>query len=270
MSKLLAVVCCLTSLVLSGSVAYAQVDEPSPSVLPSHVWPAESIQPPTMEPDTEDRLIELRAWMVSFIEWQDWAARVGNDFERGWLTSHRARRKKPIPPNWLPDRCAILFDVSGPVASACTLLSEWNEDPSMTRARAARNAARADLESPTNQSWWEHLHVDLLWPAMQWKTSVYGVIGMHTAVDVKGRWQVFLTPGAMLLNLPSSNGSRTWKLATNYGVGYRLTDFTFFGGRPASLYVNFAKAWLLSDASDVALGKTTDFIGFSMTFRKSR
>jgi hypothetical protein len=137
------------------------------------------------------------------------------------------------------------------------------------RSRLA-GAAAAPAEQTDKIVWWEHLHIDALWPALQWQSSVYGVIGTHATATIKGRWQVFLGPGTMLLNLPARDGGRVWKLAANYGVGYRLFEFTFPGGRPAVLHVNLAKAYLLSDAADVATGRTMDFVGFSMTFNRAR
>ena len=84
------------------------------------------------------------------------------------------------------------------------------------------------------------------------------------------RRRAFIAPGAMFLNLPTRNGTRLWKLATNYGIGYQLFDFGFGGGRRATLHLNIAKAWLLSDYSDVVTGHSMDFAGFSMTFSKDR
>jgi hypothetical protein len=109
-----------------------------------------------------------------------------------------------------------------------------------------------------------------MWPAVQWQASIYGVVGMHFATTVGGRLQVFTAPGAMLLNLPARNGTRVWKVAANYGIGYRLLDFRFPGGRPAELHLNLAKTYLLSDSSELIAGRSVDFVGFSVTFKKSR
>ena len=69
-------------------------------------------------------------------------------------------------------------------------------------------------------------------------------------------------------NVPMRNGARAWKLATNYGIACRLGQFRFPGNRRALLHVNLAKAWLLSGGPDVAT-KSTDFVGFSVTFKKT-
>jgi hypothetical protein len=85
---------------------------------------------------------------------------------------------------------------------------------------------------------------------------------------VKGRFQVFVAPGAMLLNVPTVDGSRAWRLATNYGIAYRLGQFTIPGSsRQAYLHLNIAKAWLLSAGPTVPTS-STDFVGLSVTFKK--
>jgi hypothetical protein len=208
--------------------------------------------------------------MDEFTEWKSWSAKWGNRRERGWLTGYRERRELPVPPAWLPASCAAILDDSDPLFPACTLLAEWTDDIPTALAREERDTTTQQTEQPRHTVWWEHIHMDLLWPAMQWQASVYGVIGMHTATTVRGRFQVFITPGAMLLNLPTRNGNRAWKVATNYGIGYRLFDFVFPGGRPATLHVNLAKAWLLADITDVVTGRSMDFVGFSIAFKQER
>jgi len=126
---------------------------------------------------------------------------------------------------------------------------------------------RLFLRLEARTTFWQHIHLDLLWPALD-QSSVVSVAGTHISVNVKGRAHVYAAPGAMFVNLPTRSGGRTWKVATNYGVGFRLFDFLFPGGRPAEAHVNMAKAWLLSDTRDVVTRRTMDFIGFSVTFKK--
>ena len=64
------------------------------------------------------------------------------------------------------------------------------------------------------------------------------------------------------------NGARVWKFAANYGIGYRLMNFTMPGGRPAELHLNLAKMWLVSGAADVITGRSIDLMGFSVTFKR--
>ena len=232
---------------------------------PAHLLPAVDIG----DKNAPRRAAELKAWVEAFTKWQEWAAQWSGRRQPGLFTASRDRREKPDPPAWLAERCNLRSDDdSDLLLRACQLLVEWREDYATAQTRAARDLAR--IENPAKKVWWEHVHMDLMWPAIQWQSSTYAVVGMHTATTIKGRLQIFLTPGAMLLNLPTHYGNRTWKFATNYGVGWHLFHFTFPGRRPASLHVNLAKAWVLSDVSDVATGQTLDFVGFSVTFNKDR
>ena len=81
---------------------------------------------------------------------------------------------------------------------------------------------------------------------------------------------MFTAPGALLLNLPSYNGARTWKVAVNYGIGYRLVGFSFFGRRPAELHLNLAKTWIVSDTTDLVVSRSIDVVGFSITFKRAQ
>jgi hypothetical protein len=126
----------------------------------------------------------------------------------------------------------------------------------------------SDQEEADKTTFWRNVHLDFGWPAMQSGLSLYGVVGMHATTSVHGRLQIFVAPGAMLLNVPTRGGGRAWKLATNYGIAYRLGEFGFPGQRTAVLHLNLAKAWLISAGPDVTT-KSTDFIGLSMTFKKA-
>jgi hypothetical protein len=261
----------LAALVGAVSSGFAQtVDEP----VPSRTIPITGQQlltaPDLSDVGAAERTAEMQQWVKDFTEWKEWSERWGNRRQRGLLTGYRERREVPVPPAWLADSCATGVDDSEPVRAACMLLAEWTEDVATILTRQARATTTTQTEEPQKTVWWEHIHMDVLWPAMQWQASVYGVIGLHTATTVRGRFQVFITPGAMLLNLPTRNGSRAWKVATNYGIGYRLFDFTFPGGRPATLHVNLAKAWVLADIADVATGRSMDFVGFSIAFKQVR
>ena len=129
-------------------------------------------------------------------------------------------------------------------------------------------SSEARRSDEPHKTWWENVHIDLMWPDLQWGSSIYGVVGMHHSTTIKGRLQVFTAPGTLLLNLPSYNGTRTWKVAVNYGIGYRLFEFGLFGSRPAELHFNLAKTWIVSDTSDVGVGRSIDVVGFSLTFKK--
>jgi hypothetical protein len=216
----------------------------------------------------EARDAELRGWMAEFAMWQQWWAEFANRPEPGWLTSSRTRRVKPSPPEWLDGRCAEVIDPEDTMAAPCRLFEEWLDDNVTAKLRSSQASAIQKGEDAPHTMWWEHVHVDMLWPATEIRHSVYGVIGLHTATEVKGRLQVFIAPGVMLMNLPALDGRRVWKVATNYGIGWRLFDFNFYGNRRASLHLNIAKSWLISDIEDVFASRSTDFAGFSMSFKR--
>jgi hypothetical protein len=210
----------------------------------------------------------LVQWIEDFKAWQAWWAEWANRPEPGWLTSSRPRRAKPAPPEWLAERCATVFIADDPLAPACTLLAQWKQDNLTARARATTAVTMQKSEDHDGATWWEHVHVDLLWPATQVRNHIYGVVGVHPALTVRGRLHVFLAPGLMLLNVPEMDGTRSWKMATDYGVGYRLLDFNFPRGQRASLHVNIAKSWLISDTRDLVVSRNVDFAGFSISFKR--
>lgn len=272
MHKVLAALAAVAASIAVASVAAAQGVESETAPVSSHAIVALSqhvaAAPEILDVRTPERTAEVARWIDEFYEWKEWYAQWGNRRERGWFTSYRQRRPKPEPPAWLPDRCETVVDEGDPLLLACSMLAEFNDNDPNSPLRNATVKTVSQGEDTGKTTWWTHIHMDVLWPAMQVQSSVYGVIGIHTATTVKGRMEIFLAPGAMLLNLPSLNGNRTWKFATNYGFGYRLLDFTFPGNRQAVLHANFAKAWLMSDISDVVSGRTMDFVGFSITFKR--
>jgi hypothetical protein len=219
--------------------------------------------------DWRQRLEEVKRWVADFTSWQRWDAAWHNQPEPGWLGA-RPRRQRPDPPGWLAVECADASLEEGLLAAACRALIDWRDDEVVAQLRRDMVSARAQKEAPTRSVWWEHIHVDGLWPVPQWGSGVLGVVGMHASVDVAGRLQVFVAPGAIVLNLPNGQNSREWKPATDWGIGYRLFDFTFPGTEQrSSLNLNLAKAWVLADPIGVFPG-TVDLVGFSLTFKRSR
>lgn len=215
-------------------------------------------------PDAAARRDELNKWVRDFNKWKNWADTWGNRREPGWFSGSKARRPRPDPPIWLFEECDGQAANGGASEESCQLLAEWTGNPGVTPPAATLSKA---TENDDKITWWEHVHLDAGWPAVQ-SLSLYGVLGMHATTTVRGRLQVFVAPGAMLLNVPTSDGGRAWKIATNYGIAYFLGRFTFPGtDRQARLHLNIAKAWLLSAGPDVPT-KSTDFIGLSITFTK--
>jgi hypothetical protein len=259
--------------ILAGSSIPAFAQDTSSPPLPATAIDAAlgqaSAPPALVEDRTREVVADAEQWAVDYEDWKNWASRWRNRRQPGWFTGFRDRPDAPVPPAWLAARCAAGLAEDDPLMRACTLLREWSEGFVASQLRTANATAVAQREGDGRMTWWEHLHVDVLWPAMQWRTSTYGVIGMHAATTVYGRFEAFVAPGVMVLNLPSRNGARTWKVAANYGIGYRLFDFAVPGKRLASLHVNAARAWIMADIADVATGRTVDFAGFSLTFKKN-
>ena len=221
--------------------------------------------PNLVVPDFAARREELQKWVRDFNSWKDWATTWGNRREPGWFSGAKSRRPRPDPPLWLFEECDGLA-AAGETEEPCQLLAEWSlGNPNVTQPAATLSKASEDDDKLT---WWEHVHLDAGWPAIQSSLSLYGVLGMHATTTVRGRFQIFVAPGAMLLNVPTRDGGRAWKIATNYGIAYFLARFTFPGtDRQARLHLNIAKAWLLSAGPDVPT-KSTDFVGLSITFTK--
>lgn len=257
------------------SLAFAQgAEEQASAPLPSRTLPVtmEDVagMPQLVDRSAADRAVALEQWMKEFAEWQTWSMEWRSRRQKGWFTSFRDRREKPEPPAWLSGQCVTVIDDADPLMRACDLLAEWNDEAG-AEARRARLAAMNAIEDNSKTIWWEHIHLDVLWPAMQWQASTQGVIGMHAAINVHGRFEIFAAPGAMMLNLPATNGTRVWRLATNYGFGFRLFEFKFPGfEQRAVAHLNLAKGWVVTDYADLATGRSMDFIGFSMTFKKDR
>jgi hypothetical protein len=259
---------------VAGTVAsaFAQVVEDTSPPLPARALSVPSLTAPPASlaaPDAPEQRVEVQRWIESFADWQAWSEQWRGRRQPGWFTGFRQRPVKPDPPAWLARRCESVFEDADPMMRACTLLTAWREvGAPAEQIRQVRVTAVSDHEEPPKTTWWENVHVDLMWPALQGQASIYGVLGTHVTTRVGGRLQVFTAPGAMLLNVPTRYGSRVWKVATNYGIGYRVMDFTFPGGRPAEVHLNLAKIWLLSDPVDLVTGRSIDVIGFSVTFKR--
>lgn len=216
--------------------------------------------------DDAARRHELEQWIREFSTWKEWASTWGNRREPGWFSGSRARRPRPDPPPWLLEDCEDVAADSR--EEACQLLAEWRVGGAAV-AQTAGQPLSTGAEDTQKITWWEHVHLDAGWPALQSGVGVYGVLGVHATTTVRGRFQVFIAPGAMLLNVPTDDGGRAWRIATNYGIAYRLGEFTVPGtSRHALLHLNLAKAWLFSAGPNVST-RSTDFVGLSFTLKKT-
>src|SRR5207237_1198674 len=148
----------------------------------------------------------------------------------GWFKA-RERKIKPEAPAWLPKYCRESEPLEGDFAVGCKLLQESREDYAAALIKKQIEEQRKEKEAPTNTSWLSHVHVDALWIAPQFPATSYGAIGMHATMKLAGRLQFFVAPGAILLNVPTTKGTREWKPATDLGLTYRLRDVKFPGSK---------------------------------------
>jgi hypothetical protein len=252
--------------------AAASAQDVPDELLPSRVVGTGALELAALDGASWERqLTEARRWVDDYEKWKRSDADWNKRRQQGWLFGSRERPTRPEPPAWLGSECAdVIFADDEMMRDACRLWAESHDNQIVVQARQSAAAAVVQKESPTKTIWWEHVHLDALWPMTEWRGSVYGVLGVHATVEVAGRFQVFVAPGAILLNLPNGHGSREWRPATDWGIAYRCFDFTFPGtGQRASLHVNLARAWLLSGPSNL-FQSTIDLAGFSVTFKKSR
>jgi hypothetical protein len=229
-----------------------------------------AVDAPSAE-STVQLLNTLDRWTQDYDEWSAWFGQWRNRREPGWWSS-RPRRVAPVPPAWLPGACVNAADEDGVLREACRALRDSERDlRDEAAAVAAQQAAqvRAQLESPQKSSWWSRVHVDAIWPMTRSGSSAFGVAGMHVTVPVGGRFQVFAAPGAILMRLPSVDGTPVLTAATDWGFSFRVTDFRLPGMRRANtLHFNMARVWLLDKTSTLQAPGDLYVAGFSFTFKK--
>ena len=168
---------------------------------------------------------------------------------------------------------SVSVEESGVLANACGLLEEWQRNDLATEIITQQiAAARKQKEDDHKTVWWQHVHLDALWPMTQGTSGVFGVLGLHTTVDLTGRIELFMAPGAILMRVPGPSGNGEWKPATDWGFSYRLADFTMPRiDRPATLHINLARVWFLASDENVPGVRNDMYLaGFSLTFKKKR
>ncbi len=218
-----------------------------------------------------ERLATLQRWTSDYTEWKAWFDQWRNRREPGWFGT-RERRPRPDPPGWLIATCPVPSDEAAVLVDGCRLLVEWRTtDIGTTMVAQQVTTARTQHEATTKTVWWQHVHLDALWPMTQGTSGVFGLVGLHTTIRVSGRVQVFVAPGAILMRVPGIEGGQQWKPATDWGFSYRVLDFIVPGARrPATLHVNLAKVWLLGGKENLAAVSPDMYLaGFSLTFRKA-
>lgn len=257
---ILTVVCISLSVHVTSSAAQSLPLRPVPSLfeMPSTISPSAS------------QMAEIEKWTRDYTAWKAWFAKWRNTREPSEFGT-RPRRQRPDPPAALVLACPVPSDEAGPLGQACRLLDEWLRNDVATEIITQQTAAtRTRKENDQKTIWWHHVHLDALWPMTQGTTGVFGVLGLHTTIDLTGRIELFLAPGAILLRVPSQSGNGQWKPATDWGFSFRLADFTMPRiSRPATLHVNLARVWLIG-GSDSVPGVRNDMYlgGFSLTFKK--
>jgi hypothetical protein len=226
--------------------------------------------PITISP-TDEQMKGIERWMRDYTAWKTWAAEWINKREPGLFRGSKERRQRPDPPAALLAACPVSIEETGTLADACKLLDEWRHDDLATEIiRQQIASARKKKEDDQKTVWWQHIHLDALWPMTQGTSGVYGVLGVHTTVDLTGRVQLFLAPGAILMRVPGPSGNGEWRPATDWGFSYRLADFTMPRiGCPATLHLNLARVWFLGGGETMpGVSNDTYLAGFSLTFKK--
>ena len=216
---------------------------------------------------SRDQIALVERWVRDYTAWKEWFAKWHNRAEPG-LFGTRERRPRPDPPAVLLATCPVPASADAVLVNACHLLEEWRNDDVATEIIKQQVASsRAKKETEDRSVWWRHVHFDALWPMTQGTSGVYGLVGLHSTIDLTGRVELFLAPGAMLMRVPGPAGPQ-WKPATDWGLSYRVTDFTMPGTkRPVTLHLNMARVWLFGQREDVPQSDMY-LAGFSLTFRK--
>lgn len=256
------VVLTVIAVLFCAASTFAQPHAPLSSRALAAAVPAVFAIPPAQQ------LAALARWTHDYAEWKAWFVKWENRPEPGWL-SLRERRQAPVPPAWLAGVCEARFETNGPVADACTAWREWTGRGEAASVAAAQQAqARQQLEAPDKTKWFERIHVDALWPLTQVGSSTLGIAGTHATVNVTKRFQIFLTPGLMMMRVRALTGGMTWSAATDWGVTYRLFDFRLPGVRRAStLHFNMVRVWMLGGNALQNPGEMY-LAGFSMSFKR--
>lgn len=242
------------------ATAQATVDEPLPS-RPLPLFDSDALTPGTPALVLSlQQIDELAQWTREFTEWQQWADEWLNRRQPGRWAFYLERHQKPEPPAWLNDVCEFVSD-DIQFADGCALLARWRDEVAVTKTRQATAAAVVQREAPTKTSWWQRLHVDGLWSTTQSNMIAFGIFGTHLTAEVKGRLQVFVVPGILLVSVPVFSGNRELTPATDWGVSYRL----FSAGR-SIVHFNLVHAWMLSNRANFVNPNMT-LGGFSVSFK---
>ncbi len=251
-------------LVLFSVVGPAALSAAQPTAddrLPARPLPAlgQLVPEPVALTLSDQQIQELHQWVRDFTAWQAWADRWLNRRQPGKWASFVDRKKKPDPPMWLDDACALFGD-DPQLSEACNLLPTWRQDPIAARNSRIAAAGLLQQEAVTKTAWWQHVHLDGLWSTTQVHATVFGLFGAHVGADVVGRVQVFIAPGILLVSVPAFSGNRELRPATDWGVSYRL-----FRVGQSTVHFNLVHAWVFAGGTSVFNPNMT-LAGFSVSF----
>jgi hypothetical protein len=215
-------------------------------------------------------LERLEQWTRDYSSWKAWQDRWRNTPEPGWFSA-KSRREPPVPPEWLSPVCASSTEDDQILAAACSAWRDWSRNDVGADAVSQQVAlSRRSHERQDRTQWWERVHVDAYWPMTRSGSSAFGLVGMHATMQIAKRIQVFMTPGIILMRVPTLDGDHTWSAATDWGFSYRLFDFQMpVLRRATSAHINMAKVWMLGNNADLTSISSDMYVaGFSFTFRK--
>src|SRR5688500_12072880 len=74
----------------------------------------------------EQRLDDVTKWLSEYHAWEKWYESWGNKVDTQLIGE---RQKRPEPPVWLGTECQEHVTFNGPLALACDILRDWDEEP---------------------------------------------------------------------------------------------------------------------------------------------
>ena len=206
-------------------------------------------------------LKEFDQWIAAEQTWREWV-----DFNHTLVKPDGKEKVRPKPPSWLVTYCLGTTEADLNTHDLCQQYNALKDFDILQDEKNQLTLLALHRERPKKTKWLERIHLDGPWSAAQWPSSVYGVIGGHLAMEVEDRFEVFLSPGILLLAFSDGTSQKQWSLAWDYGIGIRLFDFKVPNlTRTATLHFNLAKAWTLD-----GLVAGLDVMGLSVTFKQPK
>ncbi len=214
---------------------------------------------------------ELTKWLRDYDKWREWADEWLNRCRPGLMSPCGGKRlSRPDPPGWLKEDCENLMENSDSIfLKACTTLRDYEYNLITWKVKEGTKIDAVKKEKETRSSFLKYINFDS-WMTGQSRVWLYGA-GMHIAIPVKDRLNLFIAPGFTMLRVPSiahdraGIGQKTWTPAYDFGVGFHIFDYG-----PNKYYLNVAKAWVIissNSQSGANFRADVDLIGLSVTFK---